>query len=197
MKFTSISKFRLRYRSNPIWKITLILKLKVIYGYRSSVLIYRSFFDIEVIDSFGPGSCWRRVADSECRLQLGTGVTEHRLQCTHFIAAQVLAQALKQFPVRSALRRCKRNAGETEAKAKSWMVLMPPVAQPELTQFNRDLFRADAPLSLVSFRTGCFVLPAKWNALSITMKGPRQLHDFWRQLVKGDEGETVLVNPAH
>jgi hypothetical protein len=33
---------------------------------------------------------------------------------------------------------------------------------------------------LVSYRTECFVLPARWNALSIIMKGSQQLHDFWR-----------------
>ncbi len=71
-------------------------------------------FDIEFsIDSFGPCS-WRRVADSEFRLQLGTGVTEHRLQCRQFIATQFLAQDLKQYPVRSSLLRRRRSGGECE-----------------------------------------------------------------------------------
>ncbi len=40
---------KLRYRSNPISKITLILKLKFIYRYRSHLLRYRSFCYIEAI----------------------------------------------------------------------------------------------------------------------------------------------------
>jgi hypothetical protein len=55
---TSISKF-LGYRSNPLSKITSILKLKFIYGGISKFCTSESkIFDIEVfIDSFGTGSC--------------------------------------------------------------------------------------------------------------------------------------------
>jgi hypothetical protein len=75
-------------------------------------------------------------------------------------------------------------AGDAKAKAASRMAQRPPVAQAKLTQFNKDLFRADGPLSLVSYGTGCFVLPVKWNSLSVTMKGPGslQLLYFWRRL---------------
>jgi hypothetical protein len=82
---TTISKC-LRYRSSPISKVISILKHSFIYGYRSSVLRYRSlYFDIEVctsiskidieafIDSFGSGSC--RFAESDCRLQFGSILT--------------------------------------------------------------------------------------------------------------------------
>ncbi len=70
-------------------------------------------------------------------------------------------------------------AGEAEAKVASRMAPLPLVEQ-ELTWFNRDLFWTGGPLFLVSYRTECFVLPARWNALSFTMKGSLQLRDFWR-----------------
>ncbi len=69
--------------------------------------------------------------------------------------------------------------GEAEPKAAPWMALLPPVEQ-ELTQFNRKPLSRRGLLFLVSYRTGCFSLPARWNVLSITMKGLWPLRNFWR-----------------
>jgi hypothetical protein len=77
------------------------------------------------------------------------------------------------------------------------MALRPQVAQAELIQFNRDLFRAEGSFSLASYGTGCFVLPAKWNALGIVMKGSLQLCYFWLQLGKVGVGKTVIITPAY
>jgi hypothetical protein len=78
------------------------------------------------------------------------------------------------------------------------MLPRPQVAQAELTQSNRDLFRTGGSLFLDSYKTGCSVLPAKLIALKTMMKDLLQLHNFkfWRQLVKVDVGKTVLVTPA-
>ncbi len=83
-----------------------------------SKFLYIEIFNNEVlIEAFGPCLCWRRVADSECRLQLGTGVTEHRLQCKQFIATQFLAQALKStYKSQVCCSRHDGVAGEAEAK---------------------------------------------------------------------------------
>jgi hypothetical protein len=129
------------------------------------------YFNIEVSSIFKRGLLMPMMW---LMLQLGTGVTEHRLQCRQFIATQVLAQALNS----SLSGRNDYVAGEAGPKASSWMALLPPLAQAELTQFIRGLFRTDCPFSLVSYWTGCFVLPAKLNALSITKRGSLQLRDF-------------------
>ncbi len=101
--------------SASISKITSISKLKFIYGYRSSELRYQSFFDIEDLQYRSFYWFFRALlvlAQGCVRLQLGSGVTEHRLQCRHFIVTQFLAQALKQYRVRSAWRRRRRSGGE-------------------------------------------------------------------------------------
>jgi hypothetical protein len=124
------------------------------------------YFDIEdlryqiFIDSFGPCSCWHREAESEC--SLSTGVAEHRLQCRQFIATQFW----RRISTSTLSGRRDSVAGEVEVKVASRMVQWPPVEQ-ELIEFNRNLFLAGGSLFLVSYRTGWFVLLARWNALRI------------------------------
>ncbi len=84
------------------------------YRYPSSVLWYICFFDIEDLQYRGFYWFFRasRVKGSKCRLQLGTGVSEHRLQGMHFIATQFLAQDLKQYPVGLDWQRRRWSRGE-------------------------------------------------------------------------------------
>jgi hypothetical protein len=78
------------------------------------------------------------------RLQLGTGVTGHRLQSRQVIATQFLAQALNS----TLSGRGDGVAGEAKAKAASRMAQRPQMAQAELSQFNGDLFRSQEALFL-------------------------------------------------
>ncbi len=77
------------------------------------------------------------------------------------------------------------------------MALRPPVEQ-ELTWFKRDFFWTGGLLFLVPYRTECFVVPARWKVLSITMKGMRQLRDFWARLSLNKTKEpNGPITPAH